>query len=141
MDYLVNINWNKVTPCLVLLVLELVLECKCVSPWFHRYFGFPNFLMIVMLMVRCSFRMCVPGGGEQAPGAGSGLPGAGSAIGRSDALPCSSGWVAALSLIELEVDDCVKVMTDVTDHHASGTNLGHVHTSHVLLQFLKSISV
>ncbi|XP_060810105.1 dnaJ homolog subfamily C member 3 [Amyelois transitella] len=26
MDYLVNINWNKVTPCLVLLVLELVLE-------------------------------------------------------------------------------------------------------------------
>ncbi|CAG4976823.1 unnamed protein product [Parnassius apollo] len=26
MDYLSNINWNKVTPCLVLLVLEVVLE-------------------------------------------------------------------------------------------------------------------
>ncbi|XP_052750106.1 dnaJ homolog subfamily C member 3 [Galleria mellonella] len=33
MDYLVNINWNKVTPCLVLLVLEVVLEFSdCASP-------------------------------------------------------------------------------------------------------------
>ncbi|KAG6443974.1 dnaJ homolog subfamily C member 3 [Manduca sexta] len=32
MDYLVNINWNKVTPCLVFLVLELVLEfSECAS--------------------------------------------------------------------------------------------------------------
>jgi hypothetical protein len=28
MDYLGNINWNKITPCLVLLVLEIVLECE-----------------------------------------------------------------------------------------------------------------
>lgn len=27
MDSIVNINWNKVTPCLILLVLELVSEC------------------------------------------------------------------------------------------------------------------
>ncbi|XP_063890715.1 dnaJ homolog subfamily C member 3 [Helicoverpa armigera] len=33
MDYLVNINWNKVTPCLVLLVLELMLEfSECATP-------------------------------------------------------------------------------------------------------------
>ncbi|KAI5638608.1 dnaJ domain-containing protein [Phthorimaea operculella] len=33
MDYLVNINWNKITPCLVLLVLEVVLEfSECSSP-------------------------------------------------------------------------------------------------------------
>ncbi|KAL0849689.1 hypothetical protein ABMA28_011655 [Loxostege sticticalis] len=33
MDYLVNINWNKVTPCLVLLVLEVVLEFSdCATP-------------------------------------------------------------------------------------------------------------
>ncbi|XP_049887801.1 dnaJ homolog subfamily C member 3 [Pectinophora gossypiella] len=32
MDYLVNINWNKVTPCLVLLVLEVVLDfSECAS--------------------------------------------------------------------------------------------------------------
>ncbi|XP_063836468.1 dnaJ homolog subfamily C member 3 [Ostrinia nubilalis] len=33
MDYLVNINWNKITPCLVLLVLEIVLEfSECATP-------------------------------------------------------------------------------------------------------------
>ncbi|XP_063634126.1 dnaJ homolog subfamily C member 3 [Cydia splendana] len=33
MDYLVNINWNKITPCLVLLVLEIVLEFSdCATP-------------------------------------------------------------------------------------------------------------
>ncbi|CAG9782650.1 unnamed protein product [Diatraea saccharalis] len=33
MDYLVNINWNKITPCLVLLVLEVVLEfSECATP-------------------------------------------------------------------------------------------------------------
>ncbi|KAM3957114.1 dnaJ homolog subfamily C member P58IPK [Aphomia sociella] len=33
MDYLVNINWNKITPCLVLLVLEVVLEFSdCATP-------------------------------------------------------------------------------------------------------------
>lgn len=33
MDYLVNINWNKITPCLVLLVLEVMLEfSECATP-------------------------------------------------------------------------------------------------------------
>ncbi|KAJ0181502.1 hypothetical protein K1T71_003587 [Dendrolimus kikuchii] len=33
MDYLTNINWNKITPCLVLLVLEVVLEfSECATP-------------------------------------------------------------------------------------------------------------
>ncbi|RVE55346.1 hypothetical protein evm_000244 [Chilo suppressalis] len=33
MDCLMNINWNKVTPCLVLLVLEVVLEfSECATP-------------------------------------------------------------------------------------------------------------
>ncbi|KPJ09977.1 DnaJ-like subfamily C member 3 [Papilio machaon] len=32
MDYLLNVNWNKITPCLVLLVLEVVLEfSECAS--------------------------------------------------------------------------------------------------------------
>ncbi|KAL4703818.1 hypothetical protein ACJJTC_010671, partial [Scirpophaga incertulas] len=33
MDYFLNINWNKITPCLVLLVLEVVLEFSdCATP-------------------------------------------------------------------------------------------------------------
>ncbi|XP_013148655.1 PREDICTED: dnaJ homolog subfamily C member 3 [Papilio polytes] len=32
MDYLLNVNWNKITPCLVLLVLEVVLDfSECAS--------------------------------------------------------------------------------------------------------------